>query len=190
MPHSAVKCLVWRQFAWLSRAGARGESCGPTKNAHLYRDMARVPDTRVQIQTCGDTCLDIIDIYAPGTIMSRAAGGNKIGFNYYSCPIKIYRPIVSWQWLLWNLVWIMKHWLLLNSILMGVANIVGRISYKLLGRALSWMLKAGVRSIYSINLTSSYFSISFIGNSQICWCGKHSYDLDLYEHILIYEQTF
>ena len=74
---------------------ARGESCGPTKNAHLYRDMARVPDTRVQIQTCGDTCLDIIDIYAPGTIMSRAAGGNKIGFNYYSCPIKIYRPIVS-----------------------------------------------------------------------------------------------
>ena len=119
VPHSAVKCLVWRQFAWLSRAGARGESCGPTKNAHLYRDMARVPDTRVQIQTCGDTCLDI---YAPGTIMSRAAGGNKIGFNYYSCPIKIYRPIVSWQLLLWNLEWIMKHWLLLNSILMGVAN--------------------------------------------------------------------
>ena len=114
----------------------------------------------------------------------------KTVFNYYSWPIKIYRPIVSWQWLLWNLVWIMKHWLLLNSILMGVANIVGRISYKLLGRALSWMLKAGVRSIYSINLTSSYFSISFIGNSQICWCGKHYYDLDLYELILIYKQTF
>ena len=51
-------------------------------------------------------------------------------------------------------------------------------SYKLWGRALSWMLKAGVRSIYSINLTSSYFSISFIGNSQICWCGKQSYDPD------------
>ena len=58
-------------------------------------------------------------------------------------------------------------------------------SYKLWGRALSWMLKAGVRSIYSINLTSSYFSISFIGNSQICWCSKQSYDPDLHLNLVL-----
>ena len=43
-------------------------------------------------------------------------------YDYFS-TIKLYPPIVSWHWLLWNLIWIMKHWLLLNSILMGgVAN--------------------------------------------------------------------
>ena len=35
-------------------------------------------------------------------------------------------------------------------------------------------VKAGVSSIYSINLTSSYFPISFIVNFQICWCAEHN----------------
>ena len=58
---------------------------------------------------------------------------------------------------------IMKHWLLSKGLLMGVSNWLAN-TIAIIWTALTWMLRGGVGSIYSINLTSSYFSISFIVN--------------------------
>ena len=50
---------------------------------------------------------------------------------------------------------------------MGVAN-SGANTIKIIRASPGQNVKAGVSSIYSIKLTSSYFPISFIVNFQIC----------------------
>lgn len=115
-PHpSDSKCLVSCQFAWLSPSAELLASCGPTKNAHLYRNFSQ--GFRWFLQLTGLSMIQELT-WSPHALNIKLAAIS----HYYSRTIKIYRPIVSWQWLLWNSVWIMKHWLLLNSILMGVAN--------------------------------------------------------------------
>ena len=67
----------------------------------------------------------------------------------------------------------MKQWLLLNSFVMAGAN-SGANTAKIIRASPGQNVKAGVSSIYSIKLTSSYFPISFIVNFQICWCAQHN----------------
>ena len=82
----------------------------------------------------------------------------------------------------------MKHWLLLNSIVMGVAN-SGANMIQIIRASPAQNVKAGVSSIYSIKLTSSYFPISFIVNFQICWCvhcsTQHDPHLTSHQNIII-----
>ena len=56
---------------------------------------------------------------------------------------------------------------------MGVAN-SGANMIQIIRASPGQNVKAGVSSIYSIKLTSSYFPISFIVNFQICWCAEHN----------------
>ena len=56
---------------------------------------------------------------------------------------------------------------------MGVAN-SGANMIQIIRASPGQNVKAGVSSIYSIKLTSSYFPISFIVNFQICWCAQHN----------------
>ena len=56
---------------------------------------------------------------------------------------------------------------------MGVANSGANI-IQIIRASPGQNVKAGVSSIYSIKLTSSYFPISFIVNFQICWCAPHN----------------
>ena len=71
---------------------------------------------------------------------------------------------------------------------MGVAN-SGANMIQIIRASPGQNVKAGVSSIYSIKLTSSYFPISFIVNFQICWCvhcsTQHDPHLTSHQNIII-----